>query len=120
MPFQMRRPLSTLSVLSVLSAFSVSCREKPRPPREFDGTSAFGYIETQVGFGPRVPGTEAHRRMGDWLDSLLRQRADTVLVQSWRHATARGDTLALRNFIARFNPSAENGSCCSRTGTAGP
>jgi Zn-dependent M28 family amino/carboxypeptidase len=45
--------------------------------------------------------------MADWLDSLLRQRADTVIVQSWAHVTARGDTLPLRNFIARFNPSAE-------------
>ena len=45
--------------------------------------------------------------MGNWLDSLLRQRADTVLVQSWAHITVRGDTLPLRNFIARFNPSAE-------------
>jgi Zn-dependent M28 family amino/carboxypeptidase len=45
--------------------------------------------------------------MGNWLDSLLRQRADTVIVQSWPHVTAQGDTLPLRNFIARFNPSAE-------------
>jgi hypothetical protein len=102
------RALKRLSVLSVLSVFSVlSCKEKPRPPREFDGASAFRYIETQVGFGPRIPGSEAHRRMGDWLDSLLRQRADTVVVQSWRHITAGADTLPLRNFIARFNPSAE-------------
>jgi glutaminyl-peptide cyclotransferase len=101
-----------LSVLSVLSVFSVifllsACRDKPRPPQEFQGATAFGYIQTQVGFGPRVPGTAAHRRMGDWLDSLLRQRADTVIVQSWKHVTAAGDTLPLRNFIARFNPSAE-------------
>ena len=45
--------------------------------------------------------------MGNWLDSLLRQRADTVIVQSWKHVTAGGDTLPLRNFIARFNPGAE-------------
>ena len=99
-----------LSVLSVFSAISVllfaACR-KARPPQEFDGPAAFGYIQTQVGFGPRIPGSEAHRRMGDWLDSLLRQRADTVIVQSWAHVTAQGDTLPLRNFIARFNPSAE-------------
>jgi peptidase M28-like protein len=106
--------LKNLSVLSVLSALSVvsvlsfsACQEKPRPPREFEGTSAFGYIETQVGFGPRIPGSQAHRRMGDWLDSLLRQRADTVIVQSWNHVTAGGDKLPLRNFIARFNPTAE-------------
>jgi glutaminyl-peptide cyclotransferase len=89
--------------LSVLSA----CREKARPPQEFDGASAFGYIQSQVGFGPRVPGTAAHRRMGDWLDSLLRQRADTVIVQSWNHITANKTALPLRNFIARFNPTAE-------------
>jgi glutaminyl-peptide cyclotransferase len=98
--------LSVLCALSVLSVLS-GCREKPRPPQEFDGPGAFGYIQTQVGFGPRIPGSEAHRQMGDWLDSLLRQRADTVLVQSWPHVTAQGDTLPLRNFIARFNPSAE-------------
>ncbi|MGZ8392896.1 MAG: M28 family peptidase [Gemmatimonadales bacterium] len=96
-----------LPVISILSALSVSCKEKPRPPQEFDGASALGYIQTQVAFGPRIPGTDAHRRMGDWLDSLLRQRADTVVVQSWAHRTARGGTLPLRNFIARFNPSAE-------------
>src|SRR5919112_4365256 len=103
----MRFPaLPVFSILPVF-AFLLSCKEKTRPPREFDGTSAFRYIETQVGFGPRVPGTDAHRRMGDWLDSLLRERADTVIVQSWNHVTAGRDTLPLRNFIARFNPSAE-------------
>ena len=84
----------------------VACRESRPHVREFDGASAFKYIETQVGFGPRIPGTEAHRRMAVWLDSLLRQRADTVIVQSWTHVTAAGDSLALTNFIARFNPSA--------------
>jgi glutaminyl-peptide cyclotransferase len=98
-------PVLPIVVLSVLSVSA--CREKPRPPREFDGQSAFGYIQTQVGFGPRIPGKEAHRKMGEWLDSLLRQRADTLVVQEWKHATAMGDTLPLRNFIARFKPDAE-------------
>jgi hypothetical protein len=96
--------LSIISVLAVLSA--LSCRERERPPREFDGAFAFGYIETQVSFGPRVPGTDAHEKMGNWLDSLLRQRADTVVVQSWTHVTASQKKLPLRNFIARFNPGA--------------
>jgi peptidase M28-like protein len=104
----MRLPqkLSALSVLSVLSVLS-GCREKQRPPREFDGPTAFGYIQTQVGYGPRIPGTEAHRLMAQWLDSLLRTRADTLVVQEWKHVTARGDMLPLQNFIARFKPAAE-------------
>lgn len=98
--------LSALSALSALSVFSTACRDQPRPPREFDGQAAFEYIERQVAFGPRVPGTEAHEKMATWLDSLLRQRADTVLVQRWNHVTSRGDSLPLRNFVARFNPEA--------------
>jgi glutaminyl-peptide cyclotransferase len=45
--------------------------------------------------------------MGDWLDSLLRQRADTLVVQSWTHVTGSKTKLPLRNFIARFNPAAD-------------
>ena len=81
-------------------------RRKAPLPREFDGQSAFHYIETQVGFGPRLPGSEAHRRQAAWLDSLLRGRADTLIVQSWTHVTAKGDSLALTNFVARFKPAA--------------
>jgi glutaminyl-peptide cyclotransferase len=104
----MLRPknFSVLAVLSLFSVLSLACRERARPPREFDGQTAFGYIQTQVAFGPRVPGTDAHEKMANWLDSLLRQRADTVIVQRWNHVTTSRDTLPLRNFIARFNPSA--------------
>jgi glutaminyl-peptide cyclotransferase len=99
--------ISALSALSISALSSVACRERARPPQEFNGQVTFGYIQTQVAFGPRVPGTEAHEKTGNWLDSLLHQRADTVVVQSWNHLTARRDTLRLRNFIARFNPGAE-------------
>jgi Zn-dependent M28 family amino/carboxypeptidase len=36
----------------------------------------------------------------------MKQRADTVIVQSWTHVTAKGDSLPLRNILARINPSA--------------
>jgi hypothetical protein len=84
----------------------LACSEKPRV-KEFDGPSAFRYVETQVGFGPRIPGTEAHRKMDAWLDSLLRARADTLIVQRWKHVTVKGDTLPLVNFLARYRPAAE-------------
>jgi peptidase M28-like protein len=102
----MRLP-SAYAISGCTALLLLACREKARPPQEFAGPAAFSYIETQVAFGPRVPGTPAHERMGNWLDSLLRARADTVLVQSWNHVTAARDTLRLRNFIARFNPAAE-------------
>jgi Zn-dependent M28 family amino/carboxypeptidase len=97
--------LSALSAISTLSALS-ACRERPRPPREFDGQAAFHYIEQQVAFGPRVPDTPAHEKMAQWLDSTLRLRTDTLVVQSWDHKTASGKILKMKNFIARFNPAA--------------
>jgi peptidase M28-like protein len=76
------------------------------PPHEFDGEAALGYIRTQLAFGPRIPGAPGHAKMAAWLDSLLRARADSVIAQRWTHVTARGDSLPLVNFIARFNPAA--------------
>ena len=78
----------------------------PLPPREFDGPAALRYIETQLGFGPRIPGSEGHRLMAVWLDSLLRIRADSVEVQRWTHVTGAGVSLSLVNYLARFNPGA--------------
>jgi len=44
--------------------------------------------------------------MGDWLASELATRADTVVVQQWRHVTSKGHRLELRNILARFRPEA--------------
>jgi acetylornithine deacetylase/succinyl-diaminopimelate desuccinylase-like protein len=71
--------------------------------REFDGPAAFRYLERQVAFGYRIPETPGHAAQAAWMDSLLRRTADTLVVQTWRHGTVRGDTLRLTNFIARFN-----------------
>ncbi len=95
---------SRRTLMAALLLSATTCKEAPAP--QFDATSAFGYLTQQVGFGYRIPGTEGHRKTGDWIDSLLRARADTVIVQSWSHITTKGDTLELRNFLGRFKPGA--------------
>jgi glutaminyl-peptide cyclotransferase len=98
-------PMSRLLIALCLGL--AGCRDElPLPPKEFDGLAAFGYLRTQVAFGPRVPGTDGHQRMATWLEQALRERADTVVVQAWDHVTMRGDTLPMRNFVARFKPGA--------------
>ena len=92
------------SIIAVL--LLAGCGEE-KPPREFDGATAFGYIQRQLEFGFRIPGTEGHGRMAAWLDSMARARADSVIVQRWTHVTAKGDSLPLQNVIARYNPAAE-------------
>jgi len=73
---------------------------------EFDGQRAFGYLEQQMRFGPRIPGTPAHDSAADWIHALLRARADTVIVQEFAHKTKSGQVLHLRNLLARFRPQA--------------
>ena len=72
--------------------------------REFDGERAFGFLQQQLAFGPRIPGTPGHERAGDWILTQLRADADAVVIQAFTHVTRRGDVLHLRNFLARFRP----------------
>jgi glutaminyl-peptide cyclotransferase len=83
-----------------------SDRSGQQPAREFDGERAYGYLSEQMAFGPRIPGTSGHEREGDWLATQLRATADTLVVQAFTHVTRAGDTLHLRNFLARFEPTA--------------
>jgi hypothetical protein len=96
-----RRRLPLLALVLIAAS---ACGRDAQPTRRFDGAAALAYAAAQVGFGPRVPGTEGHRRTAAWLDSLLSARADSVVTQRWEHATLQGDTIPMINLIARFNP----------------
>ena len=98
------RRLAYLAVLAVLPVVSACKDSEAHPQSAFDGNTAIGYVKTQLDFGPRIPGSEGHRRTGDWIVAEMRKRADSVVVQEWKHVTAKGDTLPLRNVIARFRP----------------
>jgi glutaminyl-peptide cyclotransferase len=94
-------------MLPLVMLLLAACNQDRAPePRPFDGNAALAYAAAQVGFGPRIPGSPGHAAEARWLDSLLTARADTVVVQRWTHVDVRGDSLALSNFVARFNPAA--------------
>ena len=100
--------MSTLCVLVLVALQGGACSPtEPAVPSPFNGERALGYVRTFMEFGPRVPGTDAHKRAGDWIASEMRQRADTVIEQTWTHTTQTGVKLPLRNVLARFNPMAE-------------
>ena len=90
----------------VVSALVLAACANAGPRTAFDGAAAHADVAAQVAFGPRVPGTDAHRRTGDWILERLRATADSVEVQAWIHVTRDGDSIALRNFIGRFRPDA--------------
>jgi len=76
-------------------------------PPGFDGARAFRDLETQCGFGPRVPGTGSHRKMEEWLLGLLTGYADSTSVDSFT-IQVEGDTLPeFRNYFAVFHAAAQ-------------
>jgi hypothetical protein len=96
----------------ILSAVFLACQARAgggsgaKGNREFNGQTAFKYVEQQMAFGPRIPNTPGHEKTGDWLLSTLRARADTVGVQDFHWVTSKGANLRMRNFFARFRPQA--------------
>lgn len=107
--------MTTLCVLLAVALQGGACgRGEATVATPFDGEKALSYVGRFMEFGARVPGTEAHKKAGDWIVSEMRLRADTVIVQEWTYRTTIamgsmpvGTTLPLRNVLARFNPMAE-------------
>lgn len=70
----------------------------------FDSDSAFSFVEAQVNFGPRVPGTQSHVQCGDYIiDKLKSYNADTIIVQSFDTQNFKGDAMPLRNIMGRYD-----------------
>lgn len=90
-----------VAAMAVLGACE---RGAQTPPGPFDGVQALDYVKQQLAFGPRVPGSEAHQKTGDWIVTMMRERADSVVEQRWTHLSAKGDSLPMRNIFARFRP----------------
>lgn len=79
----------------------------PTPGRPtFDGDAALELVHTQVGFGPRVPGTAGHARQLEWMVERLEALAAEVAVDTFTHVTAGEESLTLFNVVARFRPEA--------------
>jgi len=98
----MKLSASALAGAAVL-ALAACERGGPRPGK-FDGESALRYAAVQLAFGTRVPGTPGAQRGGDWIVARMRERADSVMVQSWTQTLSDGRQLPLRNILARFRP----------------
>ncbi len=50
-------------------------------PLAFEGGRAFADVKTQVDFGPRIPGTDAHARVQEWIRQELTEAGWQVEVQ---------------------------------------
>lgn len=61
-------------------------------------------VREQVGFGPRVPGTDGHTQQLEWMQRYLDSVAPVAVADTFEHVTTSGDSLTLVNLLARFQP----------------
>jgi len=72
----------------------------------FSQDSAYAYIEKQVSFGPRVPGSAAQRKCADWMSSKLKFFGYEVTEQKFTGLLYDKKTVPGINLIASYKPEA--------------
>lgn len=77
--------------------------EAPTVPR-FNRDSAYAYIEKQVSFGPRVPGSAAHQACKEWIVAKMESFGAQVSQQDFTATIFNGETLPGTNIFAQINP----------------
>lgn len=101
-------------------AFLSGCEAVKNPPSDqtkiaatkaqvplFNSDSAYRYIEQQLQFGPRTPGSNAHAQCAAFLSAKMSSFADTVIVQEFRARAYNSTVLEGKNIISIFNPQAK-------------
>tara|TARA_B110000971_G_scaffold150371_1_gene153567 strand:+ start:69 stop:1046 length:978 start_codon:yes stop_codon:yes gene_type:complete len=71
---------------------------------KFDADSAYRYVQEQVDFGPRVPGTSAHAKTAIYLQNKLAQFCDTAFTQYGSATSYKGKNVQIKNIIGTINP----------------
>lgn len=74
------------------------------PSPDLNADSAYYFVEKQLSFGPRVPGSEAHDLCANWLVETLKKYSDTVIVQNFKSRVYDNRIFDGKNIIASFNP----------------
>jgi hypothetical protein len=100
----MRTPLALCIVLLAgFAAAAAGCsrNEEDANAARFDGERALGLVEAQLAMGPRVPGTEAHHEVVDWIVTSLQEAGWEADIQPF---TGQGQ--AGTNILGRFGEGA--------------
>ena len=115
-----RNKLSLLLSLLSLILMSASCGGEKEGSREsaaegetravvetpFSADSAYAYVARQVAFGPRVPGSEAHKQCAAFLSEELRRHGLDVIEQPMTLTAYDGTRLECVNVIGQYRPEA--------------
>jgi len=70
----------------------------------FNEDTAYVFMEKQVAFGPRVPGSPAWKQCGKYLQGTLERFGATVIVQEAQARAWNGTLLPIKNIIGSWQP----------------
>ncbi|HSH65394.1 MAG TPA: M28 family peptidase, partial [Bacteroidia bacterium] len=77
-------------------------------PPSFNSDSAYFFVQKQVDFGPRIPGTSAHTACAQYLTGKLKSYGFETLIQKGTVETFDGKKFSLKNIVASFKPELQN------------
>lgn len=113
----MRLHLSYLLIISIAVLISFSgcnndatttkpaIQKQPVKIPSFDPEGAYAYLEKQLSFGPRNPGSPGHVACKDWMISTFTSLGAKVIAQNFTANLYTGDSYPAWNIIAQYNPS---------------
>ena len=87
---------------------SPNIQEVVKQVPDFNADSAYVYTQKQVDFGPRVPGTSAHKACGNYLATELKQFGASVIEQEADLKLYNGNIIRAKNIIGSFQPENKN------------
>ena len=113
----MRKILFTTFITLIISL--ISCNNNNTTPQQqngetegatslimpdFDADSAFAFVKAQTDFGPRTPGSDAHKACALWLSEKLGSYCDTVILQQFTSKTYDNKSWESVNIIGEIAP----------------
>lgn len=72
----------------------------------FPTQQAYQWIQKQVDFGPRVPGTQEHKDCADWIYGNLANYVDEIIMQNIEVQVGDGSMKPCYNIFGQINPEA--------------
>lgn len=117
----MRKILFTTFITLIISL--ISCNNNNTTPQQqnsekegetsltmpdFDADSAFTFVKAQTDFGPRTPGSDAHKACALWLSEKLGSYCDTVILQQFTSKTYDNKSWESVNIIGEIAPEKTN------------
>ena len=110
--------MKRLAIIAACLLVLAGCKHKPLQPAAtgidysqvaipaFNADSAYRYVEAQLSFGNRTPGSKGWEQCAAWLEMQLQRWCDTVIVQPFKATLWDGSNVPGRNIIGSLNPTA--------------